>query len=49
MDEATKKSLPQQGSSKSREKKGLEKDPDTPDTEMKKHWDKRSQNNHKNN
>ncbi|HEX3021415.1 MAG TPA: hypothetical protein VHQ24_07985 [Lachnospiraceae bacterium] len=38
MDDAIKKSLPQQGSQKSRDKGGLESDPGTKKTELKKHW-----------
>ncbi|SFR75331.1 hypothetical protein [Anaeromicropila populeti] len=38
MDDAIKKSLPQQGSQKSRDRSGLESDPGTKNTEFKKHW-----------
>lgn len=48
MDEVTKKNLPQQGSSKSRKTKGLEKDPGLEDTQLKKHLKKASQNNDNN-
>ncbi len=48
MDEVTKKNLPQQGSSKSRKTKGFENDPDSEDTQLKKHLKKASQNNDNN-
>lgn len=48
MDEVTKKSIPQQGSSKSRESKGFENDHDKEDTKLKKHLKKASQNNDNN-
>lgn len=46
MGEATKFDIPQQGSQKSRNKSGLEKDPGTKATDFKKHWNKNSKNNH---
>lgn len=46
MDEVTKKSIPQQGSQKSRCKGGLEKDPGTQKTDFKKHWNQNTKNNH---
>lgn len=45
MDEATKQNIPQQGSQKSRNKGGLEKDPGTQTTDFKKHWNKNKNNN----
>ncbi|MFW6029259.1 MAG: hypothetical protein ACOCRO_03295 [Halanaerobiales bacterium] len=34
--------IPQQGSQKSRNRSGLETDPGTKTTDLKKHWDKRN-------
>ncbi|WP_171903834.1 hypothetical protein [Cellulosilyticum sp. I15G10I2] len=45
MDEVTKQNIPQQGSQKSRERSGLEKDPGTQTTDFKKHWNKNKNNN----
>lgn len=46
MDEVIRKTIPQQGSQKSRNKGGLQEDPGTQTTAFKKHWNKNEKNNH---